>query len=208
MAAGMSSADRVRERFRIGVVGIDERADATLERLDGAMDAAPDLLSGDQGEKALNLIDPRGTGRREMDMPVRALGQPIADCSMQIALFSMPATATSTIRAGLAPGRARLICDQPSGAGAARDSRAVLWVSSAVAHPLRTRHGRCRIGPPFGLPRAELIIRKGFPRKSTATLLSPKRKPTWRSRRSWTDRDLWCRSTWRLRRSHHGRSRL
>jgi nicotinamidase-related amidase len=31
------------------------------------------------------------------------------------------------------------------------------------------------LAPGLDLPRAELIIRKGFPRKSTATLLSPKR---------------------------------
>ncbi len=41
--------------------------------------AAFDLPFGDQGEEALDLVDPGGTGRREVDMPVRALGRPVAD---------------------------------------------------------------------------------------------------------------------------------
>ena len=32
------------------------RADVALKRLDGVMDAAPDLLFGEKGEKALNPI--------------------------------------------------------------------------------------------------------------------------------------------------------
>ncbi len=43
------------------------------------MDAAPDLLIGDQGEEALDLVDPGGACWREVDMPSGPLGQPIAD---------------------------------------------------------------------------------------------------------------------------------
>jgi hypothetical protein len=43
------------------------------------VDAAPDLLVGDQGEEALDLIDPGRGGRREVDVPARPLGQPVPD---------------------------------------------------------------------------------------------------------------------------------
>ena len=34
---------------------------------------------GQQGEPALDLVDPRGRGRREVDVPARLLGQPVPD---------------------------------------------------------------------------------------------------------------------------------
>jgi hypothetical protein len=63
----------------IGVVGVDESADVVLKLLRGCVDAAPDLLVGDQGEEALDLVDPGRTGRREVDVPARPLGQPVPD---------------------------------------------------------------------------------------------------------------------------------
>ena len=41
------------------------------------MDAAADLLFGQQGEEAFDLIDPGARGRCEMDMPSGALGEPV-----------------------------------------------------------------------------------------------------------------------------------
>lgn len=67
------------ERLWIDVVGVDEGADVALERLGRAMDPAPDLLVGQEREKALDLIDPRGSGRSEVNVPARPLGQPVAD---------------------------------------------------------------------------------------------------------------------------------
>jgi len=43
------------------------------------MDAAADLALGEQAEEALHLVDPGGRGRGEVDVPTRALGEPVAD---------------------------------------------------------------------------------------------------------------------------------
>ena len=43
------------------------------------MDAAADLLFGDGGEEALDLIDPGTGGRREVNMPSRPRAQPFSD---------------------------------------------------------------------------------------------------------------------------------
>ena len=86
------------EGLGIGVVRIDEGTDIMLELLGGPVDAAPELLFGEQGEEALDLIEPsiaarsirrhrhaghrpaRGrAGRGEVDVPTRRLGQPVAD---------------------------------------------------------------------------------------------------------------------------------
>jgi hypothetical protein len=58
-------------------VGVDEGADVVLQLLGGPVDAAADLLVGEQGKEALDLIDPGRPGRREVDAPARALGQPV-----------------------------------------------------------------------------------------------------------------------------------
>ena len=60
-------------------MGVDEGADVALERLGGTMDAAPDLLVGDQGEEAFDLVDPGGRGGGEMNMKSRTSGKPSAD---------------------------------------------------------------------------------------------------------------------------------
>ena len=41
--------------------------------------AAPQGAFGEECEEALDLIDPRGAGRREVDVPARPLGKPVAD---------------------------------------------------------------------------------------------------------------------------------
>jgi hypothetical protein len=46
------------EGLRVSVVQVDEGADAGLELPDGGVDASLDLLSGEFGEPALDLIDP------------------------------------------------------------------------------------------------------------------------------------------------------
>lgn len=43
------------------------------------MDTAPDLSLCEICEEAFNLVDPRRRSRRQMDMPVGALGQPGPD---------------------------------------------------------------------------------------------------------------------------------
>ena len=46
------------ERFWIGVVSVDERSDVSPESGDAAIDAAPDLLIGEEREEALDLFEP------------------------------------------------------------------------------------------------------------------------------------------------------
>jgi hypothetical protein len=67
------------EWTRVLVVDLDERSNVLFEGLGRVMDASSDLLFGEKREDALHLIDPRGSGRREVHMPARALGEPVAD---------------------------------------------------------------------------------------------------------------------------------
>src|SRR5260221_8775410 len=53
--------------------------DVGAQGLDTAIDDAPDLLVGDKRKEALDLIEPGGAGGREMDMPARPFGEPVAD---------------------------------------------------------------------------------------------------------------------------------
>jgi hypothetical protein len=46
------------ERLGIGVVSIDERSDVSPESGDATIDAAPDLLIGEEREEALDLVEP------------------------------------------------------------------------------------------------------------------------------------------------------
>src|SRR6516164_5712351 len=58
------------EGLGIGVVMTDEVHDVGAQSLDAAIDAAPDLLVGDEGEEALDLIEPgRAGGRRPTGLP-------------------------------------------------------------------------------------------------------------------------------------------
>jgi hypothetical protein len=62
--------------MRVGVVNLDKGLDVAFEGVDRSMDAPLDLLFCEQGEKSFDLADPGRPGRREVDMPVRSLGQP------------------------------------------------------------------------------------------------------------------------------------
>ncbi|MCP1843672.1 hypothetical protein J2R78_006639 [Bradyrhizobium sp. USDA 4538] len=53
------------EWLRVFVVEFDEGADVGLELPDGGMNTSLDLLSGEFGKPALNLVDPGRGSRRE-----------------------------------------------------------------------------------------------------------------------------------------------
>ena len=64
------------ERLGVGIVGLNESGDIGFELLDTAMDAALDLLVGEQREPAFDLIKPGGAGRRKMHVIARVAGEP------------------------------------------------------------------------------------------------------------------------------------
>jgi hypothetical protein len=85
---GAISSDRVEygigalgpdERLWVVIMGVDEGGDVGLEFIDAAMDAALDLLVGEQREPALDLVQPGGTGH----IRVLARGRARADLSEQ-----------------------------------------------------------------------------------------------------------------------------
>ena len=61
------------------VVLVDEGADVSFELAGRTVYPALQLLAGQFGEPALDLIDPGGGCRREVDMPVRPSRQPGLD---------------------------------------------------------------------------------------------------------------------------------
>src|SRR5688572_19462480 len=67
------------EGLWLGVAGVDVGVDVGFEGSGRAMDAAADLLVGEQREEALDLVDPGGRGGGEVDVPAGALGEPVAD---------------------------------------------------------------------------------------------------------------------------------
>ena len=67
------------EGFGVLVCRVDVVEDGALQLLGGAMDAAPDLLVGQQPEPALDLVQPGGAGGCEMGLPARPFGEPVAD---------------------------------------------------------------------------------------------------------------------------------
>ena len=67
------------ERFRTGVMRIDEVANRRFELGDAAMHAATQLFGGEFGEPALYQVEPRPVGRCEMDVKARPFGEPVAD---------------------------------------------------------------------------------------------------------------------------------
>ena len=67
------------EGFGVGINGFDVTGDGAFEFGGGAMCAAADLVFGQVGEEAFDLIDPRGRGRRVMHLPARPFGEPVAD---------------------------------------------------------------------------------------------------------------------------------
>src|SRR5712692_5161191 len=58
------------------ISGFDIAADGVLQFAGGAMNTPPDLLFGQGGEPALDQVQPRGAGRREVHMEPRMTGQP------------------------------------------------------------------------------------------------------------------------------------
>ena len=66
MEARMSLRTCPSERFGIGVVPHDERGDVGPEGCDAAIDAAPDLLIGEEREEAFDLNEPRRAGRGQV----------------------------------------------------------------------------------------------------------------------------------------------
>ena len=76
----MSSADLVqRKGFGSALCWSMKAVMSASSADDAAMDAAPDLALGDEREEALDLIEPGCAGGRQMHMPARPLGQPVAD---------------------------------------------------------------------------------------------------------------------------------
>ena len=58
---------------------LDVGVDGGFEFGGGAMHAATYLALGEQAEEALDLVDPGGRGRGEVDVPAWAFGKPVAD---------------------------------------------------------------------------------------------------------------------------------
>ena len=67
------------ERLRVCVADGDVVHDGSLQGLGGPVDTAADLLLGQQAEEPFDLVDPGRRGWREMDVPARSLGKPVAD---------------------------------------------------------------------------------------------------------------------------------
>ena len=67
------------EGLWVGVDGVEVGSDRGLQFRGRAVDAAADLLFGDVGEEALDLIDPRAGGRGEVNMPSRPRAEPLSD---------------------------------------------------------------------------------------------------------------------------------
>ena len=67
------------EGFRVLVVQLKITFDRCLQFTSAAEGAAPDLLGGQSREEALDEIDPRSSGRREVNVEARTLGQPAMD---------------------------------------------------------------------------------------------------------------------------------
>ena len=55
---------------------LDEAVDLLGQFFDAGEGAAPDGFLGDDAEPALDLIEPRGIGRCEVDVVARAFGEP------------------------------------------------------------------------------------------------------------------------------------
>ena len=70
------------ERFRIGMMRVNEFANRRLQLCDAAVHPSPELCVGQLGKPAFDQIQPRSVGRREMDMKAWPLREPVSDqCS-------------------------------------------------------------------------------------------------------------------------------
>ena len=63
------------EWLGVVIVGLNKGCDIGLELIDAAMDAALDLLVGEQGEPAFDLVEPGGAGGREVEVVARVAGE-------------------------------------------------------------------------------------------------------------------------------------
>ncbi len=68
----------------VGVVLFEIIVDRPLEVGDGVEHAATDALSGDLGEEALDQVEPRRRGRREINVVARMPDQPRLDLGMLV----------------------------------------------------------------------------------------------------------------------------
>ena len=64
------------EGFGLGIVLIEVVMDRVLEVGHAGEGAAPDAPGGDLGEDALDEVEPGCTGRREVQLDARVLGEP------------------------------------------------------------------------------------------------------------------------------------
>jgi len=67
------------ERFGIFVDDVEIVENCLFQFRRGTMDTSAQLVVGQQREEPLDLVDPGSGGRREMDMPARAFGEPVSD---------------------------------------------------------------------------------------------------------------------------------
>ncbi len=79
----------------IGIDGVDIAEDGGFEVLGGSVNAAAQLLFGEEGEEALDLVEPGGRGRRVMDLPAGMAGEPVAGNAASAAPGSAPKPACS-----------------------------------------------------------------------------------------------------------------
>ena len=63
-----------RKGLGVGIAYLDEAADVLLELYDAEVRSAFDLLLGEMSKPALDLIEPRAIGRREVEVEARMLG--------------------------------------------------------------------------------------------------------------------------------------
>ena len=64
------------------VVGVDVAYDRLLQIVDRMEGSALDLAARDGGEEALDGVEPRGRGRREMERPAWMIGPPFEDVGL------------------------------------------------------------------------------------------------------------------------------
>ena len=67
------------ERLGVLVDGVDVPGGRLLQLGGRSVNPAPDLLLRQIGEEALDLVEPRGRRRGEVNMPARTPGEPVAD---------------------------------------------------------------------------------------------------------------------------------
>ena len=72
------------ERSTIVVVGVDVACDRVVQIIDGMEGSASDPAARDGGEEALDGVEPGGRCRREMERPVRMIGEPFENLGLSM----------------------------------------------------------------------------------------------------------------------------